>query len=67
MVKTFGLWAPLFLLMGCATCREHPVACTVVLSVVATSAALAYYHHENQTPVAPLPQDHVLPIVHPLP
>lgn len=33
---------------GCATCRTHPVACTVAVGVVATSVALSAGHHRDE-------------------
>ena len=32
-------------LAGCATCREHPVGCSAVAAVVATSLAFSLRHH----------------------
>lgn len=40
----------LSLLSACATCREHPVACSVVAGVVITSVAISAggAHHAGQ-------------------
>jgi hypothetical protein len=37
--------ALLLLCAGCATCREHPVACAIVVTTVAAGAVAATSHH----------------------
>jgi hypothetical protein len=34
-------------LSACATCREHPVACTVAVTIIAGSIAASVAHHEH--------------------
>ncbi len=41
------------LLSGCATCNQHPVACGVALSLVATSAALTLKHDDEAAHIRP--------------
>lgn len=35
------------LLAGCATCRDHPVACAAITGVVAASVVLSIDHHRG--------------------
>jgi hypothetical protein len=40
------------LLAGCATCREHPIACGIAGAVVAGSIAASVQHHHDQQSAA---------------
>jgi hypothetical protein len=40
------------LLSGCATCREHPVACTVAGVIVAGSLAASFEHRHQPPPMS---------------
>jgi hypothetical protein len=61
-MKAF-LIAALLLLGGCATCREHPVACTVAGAIVAGSVAATIEQHHHAEPGSRPEQ---LPFVRPI-
>lgn len=55
-MRMYIVAACLAVLAGCATCREHPVACEVggfVLVGVATGFAAAHGHNSAVDPCAP--------------
>lgn len=43
-----ALLAAVLALVGCATCREHPVACGIASAIVVGSIAAAAEHHHDQ-------------------
>lgn len=53
------------LLSGCATCREHPVACTAAGAFVAASVALSF-NHGGDTFTTNNQEHRQLPFVHPV-
>lgn len=46
-MKTILTLSILLLTGGCATCRNHPIACTVAATVVAGSIAATAYHYSE--------------------
>lgn len=48
-MKTIGIVVLITLLGGCATCREHPVACAASALVVGAIAAHELDHHRNSS------------------
>lgn len=57
-MKTLGVLVLISTLAGCATCREHPVACTVAGAIVVGSVAASVQHHDQaaQVQVNPVPR-----------
>lgn len=47
------LIAALLALGGCATCQNHPIACTVATAIVAGSIAASLQQHDDQRRSAP--------------
>jgi hypothetical protein len=47
-MKIAGLFA-LLLLGGCATCREHPVACTVASAIMVGAIAVGVHNSHNDS------------------
>lgn len=46
-MKTYILFLAIAL-NGCATCREHPVMCSVVTAIAVGSVAATVQHHHDQ-------------------
>lgn len=46
-MRTFSIILAALLLSACATCEQHPVACSVATGVVATSIALSLRKHDD--------------------
>ena len=58
----------LALLAGCATCREHPVACSTAVAVIAGSVALAVHRERGERQaIVPFQRDPRGPMCRPSP